>query len=84
MANVKINLNEFGTGTVEIDGVNIAKAVRKTIVITEAGQPTRIVLELWAHAIDAHVSGEVLAKVRTIDEPGVDIDTIVNRVVTRM
>lgn len=87
---VEIDLNELGFGTVKIDGHDLAKATRKTTVITEVGEPTRVILELWAHRVKANALAEIVAEIceaiPTEDSraPRIDVNAIVDRVLERI
>lgn len=63
---IEIDLDEHGHGSVKINGQEIAPAVHGSIITieTEAGKPSHVTLDLWAHQLKVRLPAEVVAEVR--------------------
>ncbi len=83
---IEIDLDAHGIGTVKINGQNIAAATHaSTIHIeTEAGEPSRVTLDLWAHHLEVRLPAEVVAEVREAITTEYVADQVVQRVLEIM
>jgi hypothetical protein len=59
MSKVQIDINEFGMGTIIVDGVDMSKVASKAEVVVEAGQLTKITLHMVRTQVDIKAEAEV-------------------------
>lgn len=59
MSKVQIDINEFGMGTIVVDGVDMSKVASKAEVVIEAGQLTKITLHMVRTSITVEAEAEV-------------------------
>ena len=57
--NVSLRVNEYGHGSVEIDGVDFSQHVMETVISTKVGEPTRVTCVLAPCHVSAHVQAKI-------------------------